>query len=258
MKRALFLTFVATPVFLVTSPLFAQNGDHVLIQATNTQVRRACMGAAVRVEATNSQIHLRGDCPSVVVNGSDNTVFIERAQAIEVTGNNDRISYERTADGYRPAVSAYGRNIDVTVGNDVAWADIPEDRQGTRSTYTQTTRTTVMDGAPNPVSDAVRAAVGVPPDFRGITLAVNDQVVSQSCGAGQDVVIAGHNNEISLSGSCRSVRVDGYGNRIRVEELGAVSFVGRHNTVTFDHSRYGEYPSISTESGSDNRAYRSY
>jgi hypothetical protein len=233
--------------------LFAQNGNRLLIQATNTEVRRDCAGASVRVEATSSRVHLRGDCPSVDVNGSDNSVFIERASSIQVAGNNNRVNYERTAGDMRPAVSVYGRDDEIVQATDTMWPNVADDH-GTVATHSTFTRTTTVTGDP----DAVRTSLGIPSDYRGLTLAVSGQVLTQSCGGGQDVILAGHDNDVTLTGSCNSIRVDGYGNRVHAQELGTVIYSGHDNTVTWEHPRYGDRPSVSVATGYDNRTYRAY
>lgn len=224
------------------------------------QVRRNCAGASVRVEANNSQVHLRGDCPSVDVNGSGNTIFIERAGAIQVTGDNNAVNYERAAGGVRPAVSIYGRDDEIAQAVDSMWPSVAEEGGSfsRSSSYSRTTTVMTDSGPQSPAAQAVRDSFGVPPEYRGLTLAVSGQVLTQNCGGGQDVILAGNDNDVTLTGSCNSIRVDGKNNRVHVQELGSVIYSGHDNTVTWEHSRYGDRPSISVATGHDNRTYRAY
>jgi hypothetical protein len=49
-----------------------------------------------------------GDCRKVDVSGTSNTVSIEAVAAIEVTGTNDRVTWQRSLRGDAPRVSRTG------------------------------------------------------------------------------------------------------------------------------------------------------
>jgi hypothetical protein len=74
-----------------------------------------------------------------------------------------------------------------------------------------------------------------------------------ACTGGTEVAINGSDNNITLSGDCKSVSVTGSTNQVTAEGMGALSVIGSDNTVTWKHALgKAQKPKVST-TGSGNR-----
>lgn len=82
----------------------------------------------------------------------------------------------------------------------------------------------------------------------------NDMSKSTQCN-GQPVYIQGNGNQISLTGSCPQVRVNGNENQVTVAQLGKVQVVGNDNQVKWAQALNGQEPQVQT-SGNDNQVSR--
>jgi Protein of unknown function (DUF3060) len=69
---------------------------------------------------------------------------------------------------------------------------------------------------------------------------------------GREVQIAGSNNIVRLTGSCRNVTIGGAGNTVTVEAALAISTPGARNTVTWLAGASGKMPKIADQ-GSENK-----
>ncbi len=67
-----------------------------------------CRGRGVSVMGNGNTLTLRGTCRKVDVKGNDNIISVEAVQAIETTGNHNRVTWNRAADGESPSTSDLG------------------------------------------------------------------------------------------------------------------------------------------------------
>lgn len=67
-----------------------------------------CRGRGVSVMGNGNTLTLRGTCRKVDVKGNDNIISVEAVQAIETTGNHNRVTWSRAADGESPTTSDLG------------------------------------------------------------------------------------------------------------------------------------------------------
>jgi len=67
-----------------------------------------CRGRGVSVMGNGNTLTLRGTCRKVDVKGNDNVISVEAVQAIETTGNHNRVTWSRAADGDSPTTSDLG------------------------------------------------------------------------------------------------------------------------------------------------------
>jgi hypothetical protein len=67
-----------------------------------------CRGRGVSVMGNGNTLTLRGTCRKVDVKGNDNVISVEAVQAIETTGNHNRVTWSRAADGESPTTSDLG------------------------------------------------------------------------------------------------------------------------------------------------------
>jgi hypothetical protein len=59
------------------------------------------------------------------------------------------------------------------------------------------------------------------------------QTKSHTCKDGEDIDVGGTNNQISLTGRCGKVTVEGIGNTVCLETAASIDAGGRNNTVTY-------------------------
>jgi hypothetical protein len=59
------------------------------------------------------------------------------------------------------------------------------------------------------------------------------QSKTHACADGEDVDVGGTNNQISLTGRCGKVSVEGIGNTVSIDTAANIDVAGRNNTVTY-------------------------
>jgi DUF3060 family protein len=72
------------------------------------------------------------------------------------------------------------------------------------------------------------------------------------CSPKTEVSISGSENEITLTGECKSVSVSGADNKVKVEAVGTITVVGSGNEVLWKKAVGGKKPKVS-RTGVDNK-----
>ena len=67
-----------------------------------------CRGRNVSVSGKRNQITLQGDCPFIEVSGDENELQIESVGEISLSGDDNRLSWQRSSRGSAPAVGDDG------------------------------------------------------------------------------------------------------------------------------------------------------
>ncbi len=78
------------------------------IGGTGVKKRASCNGEHVIIDGMGNELTLSGRAGYLEVSGSDQTVFIEAANQIEVSGNNNKIYWEKEVGGKVPQVRDAG------------------------------------------------------------------------------------------------------------------------------------------------------
>jgi Protein of unknown function (DUF3060) len=68
----------------------------------------ACAGRPVMLRGSQNRVHLTGDCPTVEIVGSQNTVSVERVDEITVTGSFNHVDWASGINRSQPAVHSTG------------------------------------------------------------------------------------------------------------------------------------------------------
>src|SRR5437660_1512157 len=68
------------------------------------------------ITGSTNHITLTGDCPRVAIVGSNNTVVVDRVDAVQITGSFDHVTWHGTITGTQPMVSASGQGDVVARG----------------------------------------------------------------------------------------------------------------------------------------------
>ncbi len=78
------------------------------IAGSDEQYDEDCAGRDVDITGSNLKVTLRGECGSVGVNGSDNTVNIDSVARIEVVGTSNQVTWRSGLSERRPQIANTG------------------------------------------------------------------------------------------------------------------------------------------------------
>lgn len=201
---------LATGIALSGSDALAQ-GRPLSIEGDSRSDIQNCEGRDVVVRGNANALRFTGGCRSVTVQGNGNSILAEMAPGgrIEIVGN------------------------DTTVG----WVPAGGGAQAREPTVSVTGRDSRVERA------AAAAGGGAPAQPPGgpLVLEGNGQQRSFDC-SGRDVVLRGERNQVTLTGGCRSLTVEGNTNDIRAALEPGARVVVRGDVVNLTWSQAGEGP----------------
>jgi hypothetical protein len=196
------------------------------LRAENEQRDVDCAGQDVLIEGRHDQYTLHGGCRSLTIRGEGVQVHAEMAPAgrIAIEGNGDQVEWFLHRPGPDPVTAINGEGSRI----------LQEHRLGSIV-------------AP-PSAEPVRPDLGPP-----LELAGSEQSRDADC-AGRDVTLTGSGDIVVLRGGCRSLTVNGDGNRVQAEVMPGtrITIVGSKSTVAFAILGTGPDPIVSVNGqGSD-------
>jgi hypothetical protein len=110
--------------------------------------------------------------------------------------------------------------------------------------------------AANAASQAAASTAGIVQGVQTqgnvLNIILSNQRTTQDCGDGKVVNINGYKDEITLTGSCTKVTLNGWGNTIHMEEVASIEVMGHTNTLTWERGRNVRKPVVQIDSGLDN------
>jgi hypothetical protein len=120
--------------------------------------------------------------------------------------------------------------------------------------------TTVVNGSvDSAVSAALEAAAstagvvqGVQNQGNSLNITLSNQKTTQDCGDGKNANINGYQTEITLTGSCSQVNVNGWQNTVHIVETAGIQVTGHTNTVTWERGRGVPEPTVQVRDGMNN------
>jgi hypothetical protein len=239
-------------------------GRSLQVRDSRTHQTYACQGEGVdSVQVTGSAdvLAITGRCGSLQVTGNSNAITIDSITTIQFTGNSNSVLWR----GARPTtVDDHGRS------NSVARATGPittahgntlpsDDETSISSTAAGDSVGATVSSALQAANAASQSAAAVAGTVQGVqtqgnmlNIILSNQRTTQDCGDGKNVDINGYQNDITLTGSCGKVILNGWGNTIRIEEVAAIEIGGHTNTITWEHGRNARRPAVQIDSGMDN------
>ena len=183
----------------------------VTVAGNNRAVNLEGQGRDFTVAGNHNEVHVAGETKSIRVLGNQNSVHLERVDKINVTGAQNRVSYQSGLTKNVPSVSQTGaQNLIIKAE---AEASGGSGRQ-----------------AP---SDNAGPATGQ------LVLTGDDSNISRSMN-GQQVRLVGDRNHVNLTGSVDELLVTGKNNFVAVERIGKVRFLGDHNSVAYKSALEGQ------------------
>lgn len=103
------------PITPSAKPPAASTSEAIRISAFGGTSSHDCLrGKNVVIEASSSTVVLRGTCGKVEVTGMGNTVTLEAAESISVTGTMNKVFWRRGLGNRPPAVSNTGLNNQIS------------------------------------------------------------------------------------------------------------------------------------------------
>jgi Protein of unknown function (DUF3060) len=226
------------------------------IRVSSTQRTYACHnpGDSIQVTGSSDLLTITGSCGSLQVTGNSNSITIDSVQSVQFTGDSNSVLYR---SAHRPTVNDDGRSnsighatgqVTTAAGNTVSSAD---DVAGSVSAAVASAMQSATAAGQSAAS--VAGAVQGVQDRNGVlNIILSKQRTTQDCGDGKVVNINGYENDITLTGSCSKVTLNGWGNTVRIEEVAAIEVMGHTNTFTWERGRKIAKPSVQIDSGMDN------
>jgi hypothetical protein len=248
--RALLVTCSAICLFATVTPRAQQS-----VTASGQRRTIDCKGQRVQVGGNTNDVTLRGECPRVDVTGVGNTVAIDVAGSIDVTGTSNRVTWQRALKGAAPRISTTGLN------------SVQQARGTERASDSKSA------GATTPSPDAAKpTGKPTPPDAKpdsrragstGQSYSSSSEDVKVLTDNGEDVVdcrgrrvsVLGDGNRLTLRGECPDVMVAGDRNTLSVEIATLISLNGDDNRLTWTRAAAGSEPRIKMP-GARNRVTR--
>jgi Protein of unknown function (DUF3060) len=251
----------------VTAPAAAQHR----VTSSGEQRTIECGGQTVSVSGSKNDLTLRGDCPRVDVAGVGNTVAIEGAGAIEVTGTGNRVTWQRALKGEAPRVSTTGLNSVQRAAGAASAQRAPKDqgpasnrpaKPGSAETSpsaagTEAKKAPTNPGSPEKPSSEPPSRQTRPqtpkPTGSSQSYSSTSQEVSVLTDNNEDVIeckgrkvrVMGDENRLELRGDCPDVSVSGDKNVLSVEIATRIQLTGDDNELSWARAAVGSEPRIS-------------
>ena len=246
------------------TPAAAQDSEarSVQVNVSSTHRTYACHdpGDSIQVTGSSDILTITGNCGSLQVTGNSNSIIIDSVQTVQFTGGSNSVLYRSV---HRPTVSNTGQSNSIArattdqaaaFGGDTTVAS----NSGTDTAVSGSVDATVSSAmqAADAASEAAASAAGAVHvvQTRGnlLNIVLSNQRTTQDCGDGKAVNINGYQNDITLTGSCSKVTLNGWGNTIRIEEVASIEVTGHTNTLTWERGRNVSKPSVQIDSGMNN------
>jgi len=249
---------LGTLVTLDRSAAWAQVG----VTQSNQKKTIACGGQEAAVTGSMNDIIFTGECPSVTIKGSENTISIEATGAIRVVGTKNKVTWQRVVgdDIKTPKISRSG------LGNVISQAAAPARESAAPAAASSGTGSGIGTGTAKAASGAAAGAGSASsaakssaakggnavkagsaaPATAGPAVVVSDEKATRSIDCrGRGVTVMGNGNTLTLRGTCGKVDVQGNENIISVDTVHAIGTTGNKNRVTWTRAADGETPDTS-------------
>lgn len=230
---------VTTRVFCLLFSLLAAAEAHAQLRVDASDQRQSldCKGQALLVLGSRNQLTLSGQCSKVEINGSDNVVTVDTIDEIEVVGQRNRVSWQRTiGDRRSPRVSTVGPGNEITQLTVAKPATKP---------VAPNAAADPPKAASAPMAPAARATLSRAWVVDGSTLRLpgNGQRESIDCD-GHDLIILGNSNTVTARGHCASISVPGTSNTVAAESVSRIRSEGDNNQFTWRRLHDGREPQV--------------
>ena len=146
-----------------------------------------------------------------------------------------------------PAVGVAQGGTSVKVGKDGS----VQVRTGNTSVNTQAEGAEELGGADVETEDE-QGATGQQQAGATLDISGSDSQETHRCSPKTEVNISGSDNDITLTGECKKVSVNGSTNKVQVEAVAAIEVTGSENQITWKRAVGAKKPKV-TRTGHDNK-----
>jgi hypothetical protein len=238
------------------------------IRVSSTHRAYECQNPSDTFQLTGSDdvVNLTGSCGSLQVTGHGNTITIDSIQTVQFTGDGNSVLYRTSRpqtvqdNGQNNSVARARGEATSSRGNTVS-------SSGAAPGSDDQTSVTVSGGsvgdaiaaaqqaaqsASEAVGGAADAVQGVQVNGNTLNIILSKRQIDQDCANGRMVNISGYQNDITLTGTCSKVILNGWGNTIHIDSVGAVEVGGHDNNITW---ALGRKPIVQIDSGFNNSVH---
>jgi hypothetical protein len=185
-----------------------------------------CRGRSFDLDGADNTFTLLGECPSVSINGTTNTVRVESVGSISINGMGNKVVWGSAIGGAKPRVSLNG------LGNSARQGSVGGDSGARRE-------------KPPASRETTKAAEASSGGGSAESIQITDSHVDRTITCnGTNVSVLGSHCELRLKGECGKVALAGSHNTLDVESAGRIEVTGSYNTVTWKRGPEGRRPQI--------------
>jgi DUF3060 family protein len=88
--------------------------NQVTITSDHQKVTHECKGRGFAIIGNSNEITLTGECGGIVVSGDDNKIDVEAVEAINTSGDRNRVVWGRGRNGKKPEISNTGTQNEIS------------------------------------------------------------------------------------------------------------------------------------------------
>jgi len=210
----------------------------VAVSQSNLKKSFDCGGKEATIVGSQNELTLTGECPTLMVKGSQNTISVEAVGTIRVVGTMNKVTWQRSTIDKGPKVTRSGLDNVITQATSLLPSGDPAPAAKS-APAAKATKSPASSSAPAS-SKGSSSSSGAPP------VVVSDEKTTRTIDCrGRGVSVMGNGNTLTLRGTCRKVDVKGNDNIISVEAVQAIETTGNHNRVTWNRAADGQSPSTS-------------
>jgi hypothetical protein len=235
----------------------AAYGQRPVVDGMSQRLTVACGTEGAKVQGMGNTVTLTGPCPTVLVEGSDNTVHIATLGRLTVAGMNNKVYWTTGIDGATPKVTKEGIGNIVekkTPADSAAPAARPQTAPSTTtpssgggtatataSTPTSSTTATTKGGTPTlTVGSGDRAVAMTAGDSPSVSATKSSTAPARTAsstsataaGVGTPILVPTNQQVKTMDCEGRAVSVQGNANRLTLKgRCGAVTVGGNENII---------------------------
>jgi hypothetical protein len=214
----------------------------VAVSQSNLKKSFDCGKQEATIVGSQNEITLTGECPSLMVKGSQNTISVEAVGTIRVVGTMNKVTWQRSTIEKGPKITRSGLDNVITQAASL----LPSGDPAPAAKSSSSAASSASSAATQKKSSAAQKSSGSSSSSSAPPVVVSDEKATKTIDCrGRGVSVMGNGNTLTLRGTCRKVDVKGNDNIISVEAVQAIETTGNHNRVTWNRAAEGESPSTS-------------
>jgi hypothetical protein len=254
----LILAAIGTPVFshAQQAEIASPDTKATVMMANGESITEEGQGKQFVLTGNSNKVRIKGECQSFTVTGSDNQVELDRVGNINLIGKSNRVSYESALSGDEPVLSTFGSDDRITkrgiadtenkpapTPSETAARQnaSPDDKTKKPEPSGLSLQANVSNQEASPAGENSTTAAGSSPG--ALIFNRGDETRSESV-SDQDVIVNSQGNDLTLSGSVRSLVVNSGDNDVELEKVDRIVLNGDNNHVTYSAEKNKTKPKV--------------